>query len=93
MVDIIHDLSIVDENLKLGNTGIELCLLALGFVIFAVFRQVAEAAGFLDLLSILFDAVGLQVIEFLFERVITLLAHLEAVHIGHVKISFSVLNA
>ena len=63
MVDIIDDFRVIDENLDLCDPGIQLSLLGLCLVVLTVFREVAEAAGFLDLLRDFLFPDGLQIIK------------------------------
>ena len=55
----------LDDLLKLGNAGIQLALLVLGFIVLGVLGQVAEGAGLLDLVGDLLLPDGLQIVELL----------------------------
>ena len=80
---LIDDLGVEQDLLQLGNAGIELALLVFGLVIFAVLRQVAEAAGFLDELGDLVGPGGLAVVQLCLQLVISLLAHFEFFNHGY----------
>ena len=72
---LIHDDHMLQDHFQLGNAGIELALLVLCLIILAVFAEVAEAAGDLDLLRHLVGPGGLQIIQFLLQLVLASLAH------------------
>ena len=57
---------VFDQVHYLGDLGVELALLGLRLIVFAVLRQIAERAGFLDLLGNLFLPNGLKVFQLLF---------------------------
>ena len=55
---------VLDDLLKLGNAGIQLALLVLGFIILGVLGQVAEGACFLQLLCNLIRTGSFQIFQF-----------------------------
>ena len=54
------DFVVTKDGFQLGNAGVGFALLVAGFVVFAVFRKVAEAAGFLDKLGDLVNTRGFK---------------------------------
>ena len=74
---------VFDQVHYLGDLGVELALLGLRLIVFAVLRQIAERAGFLDLLGNLFLPNGLKVFQLLFQFIQALLAHSETAFNGH----------
>ena len=72
---LIHDDHVLQDHFQLGNAGIELALLVLCLIILAVFAEVAEAAGDLDLLRHLVGPGGLQIIQFLLKFLSARCAH------------------
>lgn len=82
-VDIIDYLRVLNEGFQFCDLGIELTLLGLCFVVFAVFGQVAEAPRLFYKLRNLFFPDGFKVVELILDGVQTLLAHFKSVGISH----------
>ena len=66
----------LENLLQLGNTGVQLALLVLGLVVFAVLAEVAEPPGHFNLLRHLVGPGGLEIVQLLLKLVGPGLAHL-----------------
>lgn len=88
LVVFIDDHRMLEDVLQLGDTGIQLSLLIFRLIVLAVFGQVTEAAGNLDLLGNLVCAGGLIVFQFLFQFLIARRAHAEFIRSCHSYRSF-----
>ena len=62
-----NDDGVGQDILHFRNPSVELRLLVLRFVVFAVLRQVAEGTGLLDLLRHFLLAGGFQIIQLIFQ--------------------------
>ena len=90
--NVIHaQLTLVDQNcvldglLQLGDAVLHQTLRILGFIVLAVLRQVAVAAGFLDLFSQLLAADSFEVFQLLLHCLQTGSGHLDL--LCHLRIS------
>ena len=82
---LVDDDGVLDHLLQLGDAVFHQTLGVLGLVVLAVFRQVAVAAGFLDLLGQLLAAHGLEVLQFLLHSFQAGSGHLDL--LCHLRIS------
>ena len=74
---------VFDQVLDLGDLGIELALLGLRFIVFAVLRQITERTSLLDLLGDFFFPNRLKIFQLFFQLFQTLLAHSVTAFNGH----------
>ena len=80
---LVDDDGVLDHLLQLGDAVLHQTLGVLGLVVLAVFRQVAVAAGFLDLLGQLLAADRLEVFQFVLHRLQAGSGHLDFLcHLG-----------
>ena len=74
---LVDDHSVLDHLLQLGDAVLHQTLGVLGFIVLAVLRKVAVAAGFLDLLGQLLAADRLEVFQFVLHRLQAGSGHLD----------------
>ena len=85
---LVDDDSVLDHLLQLGDAVLDQALGVLGLIVLAVFRQVAVAAGFLDLFCQLLAADGLEVFQFILHGLQAGSGHLDFLcHFGILSLS------